>query len=354
MSVVEATSQLLPPGCRAWALDPERAFPLVIELTEPRSAEAFAAWYAGSFGELGARLLSHGALLFRGTGIASAADFDRLLAALPLSPLSYASGNSPRIRLGARVYTSTEHPADRTIPIHNELSYSHVYPAQVLFLCVTPATSGGETPLADSAEIIRRIPREIVDEFEQKQVRYIRNLHGGVGMGPSWQDTFETSDRGAVADFLRRGGADFRWKDDGGLWMSQVRPAVLRHPFTGVKAWFNQVDEFHPSVNGAEIYEALLEMVDNQVEHLAMFAMFGDGSEIPLGYLESIRRAIAASTVTFPWREGDLLVLDNYRIAHGRGPFTGPRRVLVSMLCAPSIEPSGSWTKERRQSVDDS
>lgn len=312
-------------------LDPGRNFPLVLDAGASMDADTFTGWYAANLAAMGDKRIQHGALLFRGTGLSSAEDFQRFIAALPLEPLDYVSGNSPRIKLKANVYTSTEHPADRTIPIHNELSYSHIWPSQVFFLCVTPSVSGGETPLADSAEILRRIPREIAEEFERKQIRYVRNLHAGIGMGPSWQETFETSDRQAVAEFLSRGGIEFGWKDDGALWMSQTRPAVIEHPVLGEKVWFNQVDEFHPSVNGPEIYEALLAMHDGQVEDFALFAMFGDGSLIPLEYLDAVRKAVADSTVTFRWRAGDLLILDNCRIAHGRNPFTGPRKVLVAM-----------------------
>ena len=38
-----------------------------------------------------------------------------------------------------------------------------------------------------------------------------------------------------------------------------------------------------------------------------------------------------ASAVDVDWRRGDLLLIDNMLVAHGRRPFTGSRRVLVAM-----------------------
>ena len=35
--------------------------------------------------------------------------------------------------------------------------------------------------------------------------------------------------------------------------------------------------------------------------------------------------------VRFPLRKGDLLMLDNMLVAHGRMPFTGARKVAVAM-----------------------
>jgi alpha-ketoglutarate-dependent taurine dioxygenase len=33
----------------------------------------------------------------------------------------------------------------------------------------------------------------------------------------------------------------------------------------------------------------------------------------------------------FPWRTGDVLMLDNMLTAHARDPFEGPRKVVVAM-----------------------
>jgi alpha-ketoglutarate-dependent taurine dioxygenase len=48
------------------------------------------------------------------------------------------------------------------------------------------------------------------------------------------------------------------------------------------------------------------------------------------------------AAVCFAWQKGDLLMVDNMLVAHGRAPFTGPRRILVAM--AEKIE-AGSLTQ---------
>jgi hypothetical protein len=60
-------------------------------------------------------------------------------------------------------------------------------------------------------------------------------------------------------------------------------------------------------------------------------AKFGDGSPIPIEMLEQIRAVLTSETVLFPWRAGDVLVLDNLLAAHGRMPFNGARKIILAM-----------------------
>ena len=35
--------------------------------------------------------------------------------------------------------------------------------------------------------------------------------------------------------------------------------------------------------------------------------------------------------IIFPWQEGDVMLLDNMSVAHGREPYVGEREVIVAM-----------------------
>lgn len=58
---------------------------------------------------------------------------------------------------------------------------------------------------------------------------------------------------------------------------------------------------------------------------------FADGSPIPAEYIRQVRDRGLAAAVDVDWRRGDLLIVDNVLVGHGRRPFTGNRRVLVAM-----------------------
>ncbi len=60
-------------------------------------------------------------------------------------------------------------------------------------------------------------------------------------------------------------------------------------------------------------------------------AFYGDGSPIESSILDEIRDLYMRTAVIFPWRQGDVLLLDNFLASHGREPFVGPRKILVAM-----------------------
>ena len=86
---------------------------------------------------------------------------------------------------------------------------------------------------------------------------------------------------------------------------------------------------FHISNVEPSAREALLAHYEE--DELPRNAFYGDGSPIENSVVEEIRRVYTEAAVTFGWRKGDVLLLDNFLASHGREPFAGPRKVLVAM-----------------------
>jgi alpha-ketoglutarate-dependent taurine dioxygenase len=279
------------------------------------------------------RLAEHGALLFRGWGVHSLADFQAFVADFSdgAPPFGYAGGASPRRRIGEQgLYSSTEYPPEMTLSLHNELSYADVWPSRLYFFCVEPAASGGETSLADSRAILDALDPALVEKFRALGIRYIRNLSPVKGSGYSWQEAFETDDPIEAERRCARIGADFEWRAGGVLRMSQVRPATAQHPATGEEVWFNQADGFHPSALDPATYRAALAEVGSE-DAFRLNVAYGNGEPIEGAALEHIRAVLRAQAVGHRWQRGDVVVLDNLLAAHGRLPFTGPRKIALAM-----------------------
>ncbi|MET9173284.1 TauD/TfdA family dioxygenase [Streptomyces misionensis] len=271
-------------------------------------------------------LVAERAVFFPGFGIGTDG-YDAVADLLLPERLAYVHGNSPRTKVGRNLYTSTEYPAEYDISMHNEMSYAHAWPARILFHCEVAPETGGSTPLVDGRLWLDSLDPEVREAFAGG-VRYTQNLHDGVGFGKSWQATFETEDRAEVEAFLARAGAEWSWRPDGTLRVTQLRRATLEHPVTGTEVWFNQADQWHIAGLGEDA-AALAAILPE--EELPQNASFADGSPIPAAYITHIQEVGMRSAVDVPWEEGDLLLVDNVAVAHGRRAFTGARRILVAM-----------------------
>jgi alpha-ketoglutarate-dependent taurine dioxygenase len=193
-----------------------------------------------------------------------------------------------------------------------------------------PPKDRGETVIVDGRSILNKLDKPLLKELEDKGVKYVRNLHGGEGPGPSWQETYETESKEEVEKFFYENGVTYEWKDDGGLKVTQIRPATILHPVTKEKVWFNQVDQFHPSQFEDEIYETLMMMFERE-EDLPMYGSFGDGSKISVDKIRSIHKVFEENMILNKWEQGDILVVDNMLVCHGRMPYSGDRKIVVSM-----------------------
>lgn len=272
-----------------------------------------------------------GAVLVRGFEIDDEASFARCLAALGVAPISYRGGNTPRTRRGPGIYTATEYAASQTISLHNELSYSASWPEHLYFCCARPADEGGATTLADGRRVLAGLDSAVVEAFRERGVRYVRNLHGGRGLGRSWQATFETDDREQVERACAASGTQFRWTEAGGLRVEHVGPGVIEHPRTGEAVWFNQAEQFHPSSLPAEVAELLLEDYRGREQQLPQWASFADGEPLSPPTLDAVRAQLRREIIEVPWRRGDLLLVDNILALHGRASYSGEREILVAM-----------------------
>lgn len=274
-----------------------------------------------------ALLRERGAVLFRGFPMTGPEDFQDVVRAWSPKLLNYTYGSTPRSRSAVSgVYTSTEYPADQSIPQHNEMAYARIWPEHLWFYCDQAARRGGATPLADSRRIAARLDRAVLDSFAERGVRYVRNY--GTGFDLSWQQAFETDSRAEVEVLCRAQGIEFTWYGEDRLRTSQTCQAVIRHPGTGAELWFNQAHLFHTSALAPEVRAELL---DGDHAEIPRQVYYGDGGSIEDSVLDVVRAAYAEETIREPWQDGDVLLIDNMLVSHGRDPYQGPRRILVSM-----------------------
>jgi len=298
-----------------------------------------ASWAAQHRAELRDAVLAHGSLLVRGLALREPADVAAVFATLGAGGLmTERESFAPRQAHYPGVYSSTKWPAHQQMCMHHELSYAAEFPGTMMFACLTPPAHGGATAVADAAAVLDALPAALVDRFEREGWLLVRNYNDEIGA--SYADAFGTADRGAVENYCRANGIDFAWQPDGGLRTRQRRFAIVRHPVTGHRCWFNQVAFLNEWTLEPEIREFLVDVYG--ADGLPFTTRFGHGDPIGEDVVALVNQTYAEHTRREPWHAGDLLLVDNIRTSHSREPYDGPREVLVAMTdpvrvsaCAP-------------------
>mmetsp|Transcript_17702 Transcript_17702/g.15087 ORF Transcript_17702/g.15087 Transcript_17702/m.15087 type:complete len:175 (-) Transcript_17702:45-569(-) len=112
----------------------------------------------------------------------------------------------------------------------------------------------------------------------------------------------------------------------------KVYPAIVPHPVTGERCWFNQIHAQHKS-----FYYSHPKFRDmpRDSNRYPVNTTYGDGTEIEPEVLSHIRSIIWRNCHAAPLHTGALLVQDNYLTLHGRMDYDGhkfpKREVSVSV-----------------------
>jgi len=280
------------------------------------------------------RLREHGAVLLRGFEVGGVAGFDDVVQMISGAPLPYVERSSPRSLVQGQIYTSTDYPQTEEIFLHNENSYQASWPLTLYFHCLQAPETLGATPLADIRQVYAAIYADVRQEFARRGWMVVRNFTEG--MGVPWQQAFNTEDRQQVGRYCESNGIELEWTPTG-LRTRVRRPAVHQHPITGETVWFNHLTFFHVSTLGPELCAGLREIYDEK--DLPTNTYYGDGGRIPDEVVAHLRACYREASRRFDWQQQDVLLVDNMLAAHGREPFTGPRKIVVAMA-EPYSQPS--------------
>ena len=286
------------------------------------------AWVQSNRDELSGLLSAHGAILLRDFGINSDQDFDQLIRAFAWPNFTYADSLSNAVRRNRteRVFTANEAPADVSIFLHHEMAQTPVYPSRLLFYCEQAADAGGATPICRSDILLDRLLQQTPDFVAQcvaKGVRYSQTmpLHDdlGSGQGRSWGSTLSAQSQAEAESKLIKLGYTWSWQADRSLSVtSPVLPAVRELP-DGRSVFFNQLIAAFRGWKDAR----------NSGEKSISF---GDGTAIQHADMAVAIELADELSFDIPWQTGDVALVDNFLVMHGRRPFQGTRKVLASLV----------------------
>lgn len=324
--------------------------PLVWRITAGQDAKTddIRDWLAAHKDLYDQRLDRDGAVLIRGFEcLRSAEDFAVVLAAAGGELMSYIGGTSPRRAVHGGIMTSTDAPREYSIPLHQEMSYTANAPERISFFCVTPSSFRGETTIAGMRTVTSLIGNDLVARFKNKGGLQLRrnlpapgNVQTRPGVPKSWTEVFATVDQEVADQVAHSRGWRTEWLSDGSvqLWQ-EVLPATRVHPRTGDEVWFNQIHIFDPvaarlwAIKDGRIQDAArIELALRKYPHLLDRVLHADGSQLDAQDVAHVANVFDRAAVPLAWRSGDLLMIDNILVAHGRTQYDGERLLLAALL----------------------
>jgi hypothetical protein len=304
------------------------AFPLRLESERGSVAlDELLDWLRQHAQALAAAASRCGVVVLRGCPVESADDFDAVVAAFGWPDFPYADSlsNAVRTNLTPRVFTANEAPSDATIGLHHEMAQTPVHPRRLFFFCEQPARVGGATSLCRSDRLHDRLAEAwpgFVSDCAEQGVRYSLVMppedDPDSPVGRSWRGTFGCDDRAAVEARMAALGYEWAWLEGDCLrTTTPVLPAV-KDLGDGRRSFFNQLI-------AARSWQDARNAPGTAV-------CLGDGRSLPAEAWAAVGELAAEQIHDHPWQQGDVALVDNYVVLHGRRRFEGVRRVLASLV----------------------
>jgi hypothetical protein len=140
----------------------------------------------------------------------------------------------------------------------------------------------------------------------------------------SWQEVSGCDDLQDARNVLERGGYEVSVRGRRRLRTRCCQPVISEHPRTGRKRWYlsDQITRQLPW-HTRQARRALR-------SQLGMEFTLESGGQFAPGVLDLVHRTLARIRFSFIWQQGDVLVLDNHQMSHGRNTFAGERLILTA------------------------
>jgi len=296
-------------------------------------------WFLSQREKIMKQLQDHGAIWFRNfESTKDAEGFRAFYEALQLNPCLdpiHTSGLRAMEVQKHAVYEAVNKPslAQHFVGLHNESTFvkTATYGA---FVCFEPASEGGgEFFIADGAKIVNDLDKDVLKRIYENKVRIsVSNLDlnflSGLpeGFREQVSDYLQDLILKVVApkfdmDLEMVFGADqsnpYRLQA-----IEHAQSPINKHPVTGQPVWFCNLHNHS---------RYLRDRRPCTVPEVGMTDVYsGDLSTIPYDDVRHINEVCERNLVTMPMKKGDVVLLDNYRVLHGRNTFKGDRKHAVT------------------------
>lgn len=349
-------------------------FLLQIEPLKDRSIAFLKKWIRESQKFIKENMDLYGGIYFKGFDINSASDFESL--ALEIDPNLCethpfnCSNRAWHTKFTCEVASPYIKQSLTPKGLHNEDSYVSFIPKIVMFSPLEPAVQGGETLVADCRKIYQYLPKKLQEKLLGKTMTNKLIMHDDVLLVNNRIP--KSSEAIKQLGETQKSKETLRISENLSQFSFEI-PAIIKHESSQDPIWFNllhiapyfsynvYIDTWFAykhkggflnkikaiSIIGLsflkDIKFLLESLMNRSPENQKFLSEIGnyyisDGSKISFLDRIYINLAIWKSTAILPLNKGDIVILDNRLVSHGRMPFKGRRTFLTSMASRTVVE----------------
>jgi alpha-ketoglutarate-dependent taurine dioxygenase len=199
------------------------------------------------------------------------------------------------------------------VPFHGEMYYRKQRPDILWFYCATPAVKDGETTVCDGIQVYKELSSSTQKLLTQQRLKYIRTYPADV-----WQKIYQTDDLSVVEKACDDNDMQLVVNPDESITTEYVSSAIQPSRCGNNKVFINNI----------------LPVVEQELKGgNSSIVRFEDGSTLPEDIINEIKDVTDRLTYLVSWQKGDILMVDNTRLLHGRRSFSDDQRDIYVRLC---------------------
>jgi alpha-ketoglutarate-dependent taurine dioxygenase len=253
-------------------------------------------------------------LLFRGFEV-DTEKFKQLTELLGANFVSYVGGAYSREMINGdkTLLSVTGGKLHFAVPFHGEMYYRKYRPDILWFYCATPALKDGETTACDGIQVYNELTNSTQELFQQKRLKYIRTYGADV-----WPKIYQTEDLNLVEQVCNDNDMQLQIKQDNSITTEYISSAIQESRCGQHQVFINNI----------------LPVIEQEAKGSnSSLVRFEDNSKIPDEIINEIKNVTDKLTYLVSWQKGDILMVDNTRLLHGRRSFSDNQRDIYVRLC---------------------
>jgi len=204
------------------------------------------------------------------------------------------------------------------VGMHVEHGNNPFQPDICWFYCEKAASSGSQTTVCDGYDVWEKMPDNLKNLFDTKEIMYCRYIEGdkwkkmAKNLVPSANSEEEVT-LDAFLSLVDNNGFRVELQEDESVYYEYSTSAVRSNKNVNKKSFANSI--LGPSYN-----------------YQAPIIKFSDGMPIEEDVHDALESIFEESTVEIDWQSGDVLVIDNIHIMHGRRAIEDVDRKLFNAM----------------------